>query len=93
VPAVVSLAFWGGLWGIALGAVLRLSTSAAYWRRAAVFGAVGPSVVAWFVVMPLKGMGPAGDWDAKIIVGALLLNGAWGLGAAAIARAMTRAAR
>jgi len=34
-------------------------------------------------------MGFAGGWDPKIIVGALLLNGAWGLGAALLMRLPT----
>jgi hypothetical protein len=40
--------------------------------------------------MPIKGMGLAGGWDPKIIVGALLLNGAWGLGAALLMRLLNR---
>jgi hypothetical protein len=39
--------------------------------------------------MPIKGMGLAGGWDPKIIVGALLLNGAWGLGTALLMRLPT----
>ena len=92
VPAVFSLAFWGGVWGIALWVLIRRSRGASYWVRAAVLGAIGPSAVAWFVVMPLKGMGIAGEWDPKIIVGALMLNAAWGLGVALILKALNRAA-
>jgi hypothetical protein len=44
--------------------------------------------VALFVVFPLKGLGVAGGWDPKIIVGALLLNAAWGLGTALTLRAL-----
>jgi hypothetical protein len=44
--------------------------------------------VALFVVFPLKGMPMAGGWDPKVIVGALILNGAWGLGCALILRYM-----
>jgi hypothetical protein len=80
VPAVLSLAFWGGLWGIVLWLVIRAASGARYWTLAAVIGALGPSAVAWFVVMPMKGMGVAGGPDPKIIVGALLVNAAWGIG-------------
>src|SRR4029434_6520064 len=83
-PAVISLAFWGGVWGIVLWALIGASSGGAYWTKALVIGALGPSLVAWFVVMPIKGMGLAGGWDPKIIVGALLLNGAWGLGVALV---------
>lgn len=85
-PAVASLAFWGGVWGIVLWQVIRQRRAGAYWSLAILVGALGPSAVAWFVVMPLKGMGMAGGWDPKIIVGALLLNGAWGIGVASIMR-------
>ena len=90
VPAVVSLAFWGGVWGIAIWPLLRHAAGAAYWLRALLIGAVGPSAVALFVVFPLKGMGVAGGWDPKIIVGALILNGAWGLGVALLMSWMSR---
>lgn len=82
VPAVLSLAFWGGLWGIALWLALAGTAAPAYWVLAVVLGALGPSIVALFVVFPLKGMPVAGGWDPKIIGGALILNGAWGFGVA-----------
>lgn len=82
IPAVISLAFWGGLWGILLWFLIRDSSGAMYWVKAIAIGAVAPSLVAWFVAMPLKGMGIAGGWDPKIIIGALILNAAWGLGVA-----------
>jgi hypothetical protein len=89
-PAVISLAFWGGVWGIVLWALIGAAGGGAYWIKALVIGALGPSLVAWFVVMPIKGMGLAGGWDPKIIVGALLLNGAWGFGVALLMRLLNR---
>jgi hypothetical protein len=41
-----------------------------------VLGALLPSLVAWFVVFPLKGIA----LSSTLVFGALLLNGAWGLG-------------
>src|SRR5262245_33087296 len=90
VPAVISLAFWGGVWGVALWPLLRNAPGRAYWSRALVLGALLPSLVALFVVMPLKGMPVAGGWSPAIIVGALLLNGAWGIGVALLMRAARR---
>jgi len=90
VPAVLSLAFWGGVWGIVLWVLIRRSRGTSYWVKAAVIGAIGPSAIAWFVVMPLKGMGIAGGWDPNIIVGALMLNAAWGFGVALILGALNR---
>lgn len=91
VPQVVSLAFWGGVWGIAIWHLMRHATGAAYWARAIVFGAIGPTAVALLVVMPLKGMPMAGGWDPKLIVGGLLVNAAWGLGLGVLIRALRRA--
>jgi hypothetical protein len=87
-PAVISLAFWGGVWGIVLWALIRASRGGAYWIKALVIGALGPSLVTWFVVMPIKGIGLAGGWDPKVIVSGLLVNGAWALGVALLVRLM-----
>lgn len=84
VPQVVSLAFWGGLWGIALWALLERSPR--YWTTALVFGALAPSAVALLIVFPMKGQPIAGGGDPAILIGALLLNGAWGLGVAWLMR-------
>ena len=89
-PAVISLAFWGGVWGIVLWALIHTSRGGARWAKALVIGALGPSLVTWFVVMPMKGMGFAGGWDPKIIVGSLLLNSAWGLGVVLLMRLLNR---
>ncbi len=90
VPAVISLAFWGGLWGIAVWLAIRGAIGLNYWVLALILGAIGPSIVALFIVFPLKGMPMAGGWDPKIITGALILNGAWGLGVALLMRLMAR---
>ncbi|MDT0619613.1 hypothetical protein RM531_14135 [Salinisphaera sp. P385] len=82
VPAVISLAFWGGLWGLPVWWFIRDAVGRLYWLRALILGALGPSAVALFLVFPLKGMGVAGGWDPTLIMGALMLNGAWGLGVA-----------
>ena len=93
IPAVISLAFWGGIWGVAIWPVLKNAAGASYWLRALVIGAIGPSAVALFIVFPLKGKPMAGGWDPKLIVGALILNGAWGLGVALLMRLLHRAPR
>jgi hypothetical protein len=84
VPAVISLAFWGGLWGLPLWLLVRDMAGPEYWIYATLFGAVAPSLVALFVVFPLKGLPLAGGWKASVIVPVLILNGAWGLGAALV---------
>ena len=97
VPAVLSLAFWGGLWGILLGYVIGRANGAAgmasYWVLALLFGALAPTAVALFVVFPLKGQPVAGGWQPNILAGALLLNGAWGIGVALLLRLFERFGR
>ena len=88
IPQVVSLAFWGGIWAIALAYALMGVGGGSWWLWWTVLGAVLPSIVALFVVFPLKGMPMAGGWDPKVIVGALILNGAWGFGCALLLRYM-----
>ena len=89
IPAVISLAFWGGVWGVLVWPLLRNAAGGGYWLRALLIGAVAPSIVALFVVFPMKGMQVAGGWDPKIIIGALILNGAWGIGVALFMRLLT----
>src|SRR5687767_3299165 len=90
VPQWLSLAFWGGVWGIPLLLAVGRLNGASYWVASIVFGALLPSLVAFFVVMPLKGMPVAGGWKPALLVGALLLNGAWGLGTAIFLRLFGR---
>lgn len=84
VPAVLSLAFFGGLWGIAIWAIIRRLGTAAFWSLAILLGAIGPTVVAMLVVFPVKGI----DVTAQTWVGGLLLNGFWGLGLAVFMKLM-----
>ncbi len=94
VPAVLSLAFWGGLWGILLGYLIgRANGMTSYWVLALLFGALAPTAVAFFVVFPLKGQPVAGGWQPNILAGALLLNGGWGIGVALLLRLFDRLGR
>jgi hypothetical protein len=84
VPAVVSLAFFGGLWGMVLWLILGRLAGAKFWLGHVIVGAIAPTAVAMLVVFPLKGM----DVSAQTWVGGLLLNGFWGLGVAVFMRLM-----
>jgi hypothetical protein len=91
IPQVLSLAFWGGVWGIVLWLVIgSAQTAPAYWLGAIAFGAFAPSAVALFVVFPLKGLPFASGWQPTLIAGALLLNGTWGFGVALFMRLFNR---
>lgn len=86
IPAVISLALWGGVWGIAGWLLIRKLAGTDYWLYATLFGAIAPSIVALFIVFPLKGMAMAGGWKPQVIIPVLVLNGAWGLGLATLMR-------
>jgi hypothetical protein len=80
VPAVISLSFWGGVWGILLWLVLRRRKESTYWTMALLFGAIAPTLVAGLVVAPLKHQPTPRGW--QMIVLGLIVNAAWGLGTA-----------
>jgi hypothetical protein len=87
VPAVLSLAFWGGVWGILFAFIHRaFPAGKGYWLTSFLFGAIAPSLVALMVVMPMKGMPMGGGWHPPLLLTALLVNGAWGIGTALILR-------
>ena len=91
IPSVISLAFWGGLWGIVLWLLIRNQNGFAFLGWAIVLGAVLPSIVALFEMLRSKGWPKNGGYDSRSIGGALLLNGAWGLGTAWLLRLMAQA--
>ena len=84
IPAVVSKAFWGGLWGLVLTSILMHLDGMSYWAAWIVLGAVALTAVAFFVVPPLKGQPIPALWP-RFFVG-LALNGAWGFGTALLLR-------
>ncbi|HEV7921088.1 MAG TPA: hypothetical protein VGR02_09900 [Thermoanaerobaculia bacterium] len=88
IPSVLSLAFWGGVWGILMIPCIARVPGAAYWVVAAVFGAILPTLVAAFVVAPLKGV-KLPLTGANIATG-LIVNAAWGLGTAITYRLLRR---
>lgn len=83
-PQFISLAFWGGVWGVLLAVIVTRSGTAArhYWLAAFLVGALVPTLFAWFVVAPLKGRPAASGFQPWLMIRALLVNGAWGLGTA-----------
>jgi hypothetical protein len=85
IPAVLSAAFWGGVWGIVFAMVhQRFPRGSAYWVAAFLFGAVFPTLVGWFIVQPIKGMPAGNGWQPAGMLTGFLVNGAWGLGTAFI---------
>jgi hypothetical protein len=83
VPLVLSLAFWGGIWGVVLVTTdRRLPRGGASLLAGALFGALAPTLVSWFVAAPLKDQPLAAGGDPRAMLTAVLVNAAWGAGTA-----------
>ena len=82
VPQVISLAFWGGVWGIVFVLAERLIARCpgGYWLGAIFFGAIVPTVFSWLVVAPLKGLPHGYGFNFPGLFVGPIVNGLWGLG-------------
>lgn len=89
VPVFLSLSFFGGLWGVLIGFLIRKDVSKVFWSKAIAFGAVGPTAVAFLVVFPLKGIA----LNPFMIPFGLFLNAMWGLGLGLLIRVLDRKPR
>jgi hypothetical protein len=78
VPLIVSLCFWGGLYGAVFGLVLPRLT-APLWLCGLVLGIIA-ALVGLFVVPAIKGLPIAGGWVLLNWVRSFLINGFWGIG-------------
>ncbi len=91
VPRVASAAFWGGMWGIVLALLTPwFPRGLGYRGSATLFGAIVVTLVAWFVVAPLKGLPVAGGGRPGAMATGLLANGAWGFGVAVLLPALQK---
>ena len=90
-PAWLSAAFWGGLWGTLMLALLGWrSDQPQPWLKALLFGGIALTTVALALVFPLKGLGfDLRQLPGRFFIG-FLLNGAWGLGTLVFARSLLR---
>lgn len=82
VPSVLSLSFWGGLWGLVLVLTERAIARCpgGYLLGATLFGAIVPTLVFWLVVIPLKGLPLSYGFQMPRVFVALIVDGLWGLG-------------
>ena len=90
VPAVISLAFWGGVWGAILIPIIDHRRGSQYYVLAIILGAILPTLVAWFIVAPLKHQPMASGWNPKRMMIGPIVNAAWGFGTALLYRAFAR---
>jgi hypothetical protein len=85
IPQIWSSAFWGGVWGLVFAAIApRFRHDTRYWIAALLFGAIAPTLVAWFVVAPLKNQPIAAGFKPMAMLVGILVNGAWGVGTAVL---------
>ena len=82
IPAVISLSFWGGVWGAIMIPVIDRQRGPRYWIVAIIFGAIVPTLVAWFVVAPLKHQPMAGGFRPRTMLIGPIVNAFWGFGTA-----------
>jgi len=76
VPSVISLAFFGGLWGMLIWKFIEHLPRTNQLKRVLIYGAIGPTLIALLIVMPAKGV----EFNPIMVPFGLILNGAWGLG-------------
>jgi hypothetical protein len=70
VPAVISLSFWGGVWGAIMIPIIDRFRGGEYWISAIV------------VVAPLKHQPIAGGWKPAAMTIGPIVNACWGFGTA-----------
>ena len=90
VPSVVSLSFWGGIWGAIMIPLIDRRRGGAYYGIALLFGAIAPVLVAWFISAPLHHQPIAGGWKPRSMMIGPIVNGVWGLATALFYALFTR---
>lgn len=92
VPAILSAAFWGGLWGIAAAFVIpRLPARFDGPVGWILFAGVVVTLVNWFIVLPIKGSPVGGGFRMPNVLVVPLVYAFWGLGMWMIAGLLKRA--
>lgn len=78
VPRIVSLCFWGGVWGALFGAVWRGQRTSLWWGG--IILGFAAALTGLFIVAAIKGLPIGGGWVLGNWIKSLSINGAWGLG-------------
>lgn len=83
VPQVINSVFWGGLWGCVFALLAdRFPRSWPLWLAGILFGLLGPMLVNWFVVAPIKGQPAAQGFNPARMWPSAIIGGLFGLGTA-----------
>jgi len=91
VPRIISLCFWGGLYGAVFGLLLPRFTWPT-WLCGLITGLIA-AVVGLIVVPALKGLPIGAGWVPLSWVRSFLINGSWGLGLGLILPLLSRGIR
>jgi sulfite exporter TauE/SafE len=91
VPQLASLAFWGGIWGIAIAAVLAARPAWPPLRVGLVVGAIGCVLVGFTLVAALRGQPLMAGFDPNRWWRSVVINGAFGWGVGLLLLAARRA--
>lgn len=87
VPTILSLAFWGGLWGIAAAFLVpRLPGALSGVLGWMLFAGIVVTLVNWFVVLPIKGLPMGGGFRPPGVFVVPIVYALWGFGMWLIAR-------
>jgi hypothetical protein len=78
VPKIISLAFWGGLYGIVF-ALIRPKLTIPTWFGGLIMGLIA-TLVGFLIVPALQGHAIGGGWNALLWLKVCLINGFWGIG-------------
>ncbi len=79
-PKLISLAFWGGIWGLVMIPLLLRLPGTRRLGAAVLFGGLFPTLVGILVVGPLKGQAIGAGLAPQRLLFGLAINGVWGLG-------------
>lgn len=79
IPLIVSLSFWGGVYGLLFGVLRPRFPAVPLWAAGLCLGIIA-ALVGMFIVAPIKGNVIAHGGQAWPIARSLLVNGIWGIG-------------
>jgi hypothetical protein len=85
VPRIISLAFWGGVFGLFYPFLqTKFGRGLPFLIVGILFGAIVPTLCSWTIVNAIKGIpiGPNGGWAMPGMAEGPIVNGMWGLGTA-----------
>jgi hypothetical protein len=94
VPQIWSFCFWGGVWALVFGCVEGyFPRGPLYYVCAFLFGILGPVMVLWFIVFPLRGQPVAAGLDPGRMLTQIIIHGCYGLGVGVLLQACRRGER